>query len=104
MAAQLEHALRRRGGRRADLDAAYLSASALLASQQDTLGTSELGLRLLRALGTAPLHRLTPASMQLATLGWAWLVSGGSGGVGGRGQVSGAPVYCNRGGLSPGAL
>lgn len=78
--AHLEDLLQEPRAPQAALDDAHLSASALLAVEQHRFASTELGQRLLKDLCSAPLQRLTPATVKLAMFSWAW-VSGGGGWV-----------------------
>jgi len=74
VACRLEAALKH-SNRHSELDSAFLSATALLALTP-SIASNDLGSRLLRDLAAAPLHRLTPGTVRLATMGWAWVVAG----------------------------
>lgn len=73
IANRLESALRQPTIRRAQLDDAYLCATALLAHAPQSLTASQLGLRLLRDLCAAPLQHMNTAMMRLATFSWSWV-------------------------------
>lgn len=75
--AHLEDLLQEPRAPQAALDDAHLSASALLAVEQHRFASTELGQRLLKDLCSAPLQRLTPATVKLAMFSWAWVSGGG---------------------------
>ena len=73
IAEHLESLLRQPGTPQSALDDAHLLASALLAVEPQGYAGSPQGQRLLKALASAPLQRMAPATMKLAIFSWGWV-------------------------------